>query len=631
MSGWSAIRKVPRAAAWARGWPQRKLQLVIQGADKPLRPLTSRSVPRCRQSSSTEDGTRPNSSYSPSYSSNEGPSDDKYWGASYLPRGHQNWPRPHIDWQHQMGPHMERITDLYNKAIFSSRLLYASALAVAAAAGLVLYNWKFVRSNVSRESAEVIAETIQDQKVHISVKEFTKELLHMLFNDKEVEKLCGAWVYRLLLSIQNEIGELCVHILQQEQVIAAVNRLADRIVEYLCSNEVIQQRVGQLLVDAISLQSSRDAAAGWAYDLVMREDVTEGFAKLVVTALQMDLVVSEAGVLSQQVVNRVLQDPEVIAEAKNLLNQTLRDSELRAAAKESLWNIVVPWSSTGREPDKMKRAAKSLDELAASDALTVEERRLLKSIQARIRTGEDTVAAGVPSASAASLPDDEKVATVPRSAPAEPMQSCPTPDAAHEEAGVSIQPQIASDTPAPTRACPLATAPPRLDSHAGVGAETPSDVDGPKAAPAASQRSAAAATERPLPSSPQSPVAAPPAEPRGEKRETQSEFPRTIPEAPLLRLPAELAADGSIEPNAHRVFAPAELADHLAPAKPAPADAPDTLLERGIPASPAQPVPPDAPDASLERGIPSIPPVAGDAASKSTQSPLVERVSPGDH
>ena len=59
-----------------------------------------------------------------------------------------------------------------------------------------------------------------------------------------------------------------------------------------------QERVGGLLVDAINLQSSRDAAALWAYDLVMREDVTEGFRDLVVTALQQGATTaSKLGVL----------------------------------------------------------------------------------------------------------------------------------------------------------------------------------------------------------------------------------------------------------------------------------------------------------------------------------------------
>lgn len=74
-----------------------------------------------------------------------------------------------------------------------------------------------------------------------------------------------------------------------------------------------EEQVGALLVDAINLQASRDAAALWAYDLVMREDVTNGFRDLVVTALQpgarkkalelrrrMDPVVNEAQELAVQ-------------------------------------------------------------------------------------------------------------------------------------------------------------------------------------------------------------------------------------------------------------------------------------------------------------------------------------------
>ena len=87
-------------------------------------------------------------------------------------------------------------------------------------------------------------------------------------------------------------------------------------------------------MDAINLQSSRDAAALWAYDLVMREDVTNGFRDLVVTALQMDPVINEAQELAVQVVNRVLSDEQTILEAKRVLRDALEDQELRNSAKE---------------------------------------------------------------------------------------------------------------------------------------------------------------------------------------------------------------------------------------------------------------------------------------------------------
>ncbi|CAE7660216.1 unnamed protein product [Symbiodinium sp. CCMP2456] len=154
-------------------------------------------------------------------------------------------------------------------------------------------------------------------------------------------------------------------------------------------NAVREERVGGLLVDAINLQSSRDAAAVWAYDLVMRQDVTEGFRDLVVAALQMDAVVEEAQQLAVQVVNRVLSDEGTILEAKKVLRDALEDQELRNSAKESLWSIVIPWGSS---PDEVKRAVRlaearvnigmPLYELASLPALNDDERASLRLVLA---------------------------------------------------------------------------------------------------------------------------------------------------------------------------------------------------------------------------------------------------------
>ncbi|CAK9016993.1 unnamed protein product [Durusdinium trenchii] len=240
-----------------------------------------------------------------------------------------------------------------------------------------------LRSQAAQESAEVVSQTMQNAQVQFSAREFSKELLNQLFNDDEIATTVASWTLRLLTSIQQEIGALFVHILQQQQVVDEVNRLADKLVAYLCESQTIQERVGGLLVDAINLQSSRDAAALWAYDLVMREDVTCGFRDLVVTALQMDAVVEEAQQLAVQVVNRVLSDEKTIDEAKRVLREALEDQELRNSAKESLWNIVLPWSS--RSPDELRKTLRSAEDLVASPFLTEEERSFLRSLQARLK------------------------------------------------------------------------------------------------------------------------------------------------------------------------------------------------------------------------------------------------------
>lgn len=230
----------------------------------------------------------------------------------------------------------------------------------------------------------MVSQTMRDAQVQFTAREFSKELLNQLLHDEEIATTVASWTLRLLASIQEEIGALFVRILQQDQVVDEVNRLADKLVAYLCASQQIQERVGGLLVDAINLQSSRDAAAVWAYDLVMREDVTEGFRDLVVAALQMDAVVEEAQQLAVQVVNRVLSDEGTILEAKKVLRDALEDQELRNSAKESLWSIVIPWGSRS-SPDEVKRAVRLSEELASLPALNDDERASLRSLQMRLR------------------------------------------------------------------------------------------------------------------------------------------------------------------------------------------------------------------------------------------------------
>ena len=109
-----------------------------------------------------------------------------------------------------------------------------------------------------------------------------QELLNQLFNDEEIATTVASWTaktcaapiwsfrvfwglqrrtLRLLTSIQHEIGALFVHILQQDQaesvttkpvtsgwvqteVVDEVNRLADKLVAYLCESQTIQVGLG---------------------------------------------------------------------------------------------------------------------------------------------------------------------------------------------------------------------------------------------------------------------------------------------------------------------------------------------------------------------------------------------------
>ncbi|CAK9012782.1 Hypothetical protein SCF082_LOCUS11651 [Durusdinium trenchii] len=304
-------------------------------------------------------------------------------GASGSSTGHPHLRELYDTSSRQMHTQMERLSKIYRNVQLSYTFLTIGGGALALGIGYVIINWTMLRSQAAQESAEVVSQTMQNAQVQFSAREFSKELLNQLFNDDEIATTVASWTLRLLTSIQQEIGALFVHILQQQQVVDEVNRLADKLVAYLCESQTIQERVGGLLVDAINLQSSRDAAALWAYDLVMREDVTCGFRDLVVTALQMDAVVEEAQQLAVQVVNRVLSDEKTIDEAKRVLREALEDQELRNSAKESLWNIVLPWSS--RSPDELRKTLRSAEDLVASPFLTEEERSFLRSLQARLK------------------------------------------------------------------------------------------------------------------------------------------------------------------------------------------------------------------------------------------------------
>ena len=99
-----------------------------------------------------------------------------------------------------------------------------------------------LRSHAAQESAEVVSQTMQNEQVQFTAREFSKELLHQLFNDEEIASTVASWTLRLLTSIQAEIRTLFVHILQSDEVVEEVNRLANKLVAYLCASKSIQER-----------------------------------------------------------------------------------------------------------------------------------------------------------------------------------------------------------------------------------------------------------------------------------------------------------------------------------------------------------------------------------------------------
>lgn len=329
--------------------------------------------------------------------------------------------------------HYQKLAQLYDTIAFSHRALGVFIAGFLVGASFLVANWGEARQIASRESAEFVAETIRDEQLRYDAKSFSKELIHQILTDEEVAKTAAEWTHRLLVSLQDEIGSLFVRILHQEQVVDAVNRLADRLVGYLCGSRTIQELVGRLLVDAICLQTSRDASAQWACDLVMRDDVVVGFRDLVVTALRTKEVVDEAQSLGINIVNNILQDSGTVSEAKRTLNDTLRDSELQAAAKDSLWSIVSPWpwgktAQVATRENRTQRAVKALDELLSLDVLTDEERLMLRSLQARMRSGKVEATTDLVESLHSSSASQEPTAITPE----------PAPVAAPEEAGAMV-------------------------------------------------------------------------------------------------------------------------------------------------------------------------------------------------
>eukprot|EP00928_Gymnodinium_smaydae_P024812 TRINITY_DN1996_c1_g1_i2.p1 TRINITY_DN1996_c1_g1~~TRINITY_DN1996_c1_g1_i2.p1 ORF type:complete len:690 (-),score=190.23 TRINITY_DN1996_c1_g1_i2:55-2124(-) len=289
-------------------------------------------------------------------------------------------------WTSQQAKNLrESVEQLTRARLFSFYTAAAGGVVLSGAAAALALNWHDVRSRFSQESAEVVQLTIRDEQLQFTVGEISKELLRRVMTDEEIARTTAGWVLKLLNSIQDDIGALFVKILALQPVVDAVNRLADKLVAYLCASTSIQEQVGRLLVDAICLEYSRNAAAAWTCELVMRDDTTASFRDLVVGALQSDAVVQQAQVLGSQIVDYILRDPAIFMEARRTLTDALRDDEVRGAAKESLWNVLLPsWGA--RANTERQRCVKHLGELLALSDLTPEERATLRALQIRLQS-----------------------------------------------------------------------------------------------------------------------------------------------------------------------------------------------------------------------------------------------------
>lgn len=158
--------------------------------------------------------------------------------------------------------------------------------------------------------------------------------------------------------------------------------------------------------------------------------------------------------------NRILSDESTILEAKRVLRDALADQELRNSAKETLWNIVIPWSSQ-RSTDEVKRNLRAAEDLAASPFLTEEERNFLRSLQLRLKNDGAKRPSAEPS---------KKSSASTREEPA-PATTTTSQEEVHQEAADPPATPQAPSTPSPAApaapAAPQATQSPPLKALKG--------------------------------------------------------------------------------------------------------------------------------------------------------------------
>ena len=203
--------------------------------------------------------------------------------------------------------------------------------------GVLVLNRHHVKATVSSETADVISDTIQDERLQVAAGDLSKAIINSLLTDSNVQELAKDWIWKVLCSLETQIADLFVNILNSDVVLTCIRRLLDDLVAYLCANEVVQARVADLLIRAIDLPVARDFSAQWVVDVCTQDWVREQFAGLVNDTLSSPEVTAQASDAAANVV----KDPCVQGALRTALISLLEDEQLRDLASNKLWAIAT--------------------------------------------------------------------------------------------------------------------------------------------------------------------------------------------------------------------------------------------------------------------------------------------------
>eukprot|EP00397_Hematodinium_sp_SG-2012_P004543 GEMP01004555.1.p1 GENE.GEMP01004555.1~~GEMP01004555.1.p1 ORF type:complete len:1087 (+),score=315.08 GEMP01004555.1:113-3373(+) len=275
--------------------------------------------------------------------------------------------------------HLVKRRQLNERAI---RVVIAISLAGGA---LIFWNWKSVKSDLAKESADLVKETIESPELQTTASLFSKDLLQSLLTDENIRNTVSVWVMDLLRSLQTEIGALVVRILQQEQVLGQVRVLGDDLVAHLAQSAEIQKLVSHLLLQAIWLPTAQESIAKW----VASPTIISGLKDLIVRTLDteevQDQVAEKVRVLGDDLVAHLSHSETIQQQVAHLLLQAI----WLPSAQESVANWVVSPTIVNSTQELVKNVLASEEvRMNASEMLTILLKELLSNEAIKIQLSD---------------------------------------------------------------------------------------------------------------------------------------------------------------------------------------------------------------------------------------------------
>lgn len=241
---------------------------------------------------------------------------------------------------------------------------------VGGGAALVM-NRHHVKATVSSETADVIKDTMQDERLQVAAGDLSKAIINSLLTDSQVQEVAQDWIWKVLRSLESQIADLFVKILNSDVVLKCIRALLDDLVAYLCANETVQARVADLLIRAIDLPVAREFSAQWVVDVCTQDWVRDKFVVLVNDTLSSP----EVAIQASDVAASVVKDPHVQEALRTALISLLEDDQLRDLASDKLWAIatgaIFPQRKNGTR-DKDGRSDVSTSNVSANRKSEVE-------------------------------------------------------------------------------------------------------------------------------------------------------------------------------------------------------------------------------------------------------------------